>query len=399
MYLTHLSLRNFRSYRELELELVPGLLVFHGGNGQGKSNFLEAVYLLALTKSHRAESDREVIRLQALEESPYTRIVGAVQRKDGSEAKVQVDMALPPPDTTLGLGARTGPFQKRIRVNGVPRLASTAVGTINAVLFSAEDINLVLGSPAGRRRFLDVLLSQIDRTYLRVLQEYQKVLVQRNHLLRRIGEGQARPQELLFWDGELCTKGARIVLDRGRALSDLASLAARAYRDLVRGDEELGMSYQPSADLDVSAPDLVQRMQERLEALRPREVRLGQTLVGPHRDELKLLLDGLDVATYASRGQMRSVALALRLAEARLLARLQEEEPILLLDDVLSEMDTARQEQVLEAACQAQQAIMTVVEMDQHPALAARAGASYQVRSGAIEADDPLSPRQASKSP
>ena len=177
MHLTHLALKNFRNYAGTELTLGPGLTVFRGGNAQGKSNLLEAVAMLALTKSTRAEQERDVIRFASLEETPYTRVSGTAERRGGATVEVQVDMALAPGER----GALI--FQKRLRVDGVPKPAGQAVGAIAAVLFSAEDLSIVTGSPANRRRYLDVLLSQADRGYLRALQQYQRVITQRNQLL------------------------------------------------------------------------------------------------------------------------------------------------------------------------------------------------------------------------
>ena len=238
MYLKHLGLRNFRNYQELELELPPGLVVVYGGNGQGKSNLLEAAYLLALTRSHRAESERELVRFEALEELPYTRVVGVVRRREDTEVRVQVDMALSPPSATPD-GDPGGHLRKRIRVNGVPKLASEAVGAVTMVPFAAEDIEMATGPPAGRRRFLDILASQIDRRYVRALQSYQKVLTQRNHLLRRLREGASSPEELPFWDAELCTQGAYIIQWRVELVAHLAPLAAQAYQGLAGEREAL----------------------------------------------------------------------------------------------------------------------------------------------------------------
>ena len=381
MYLRHLSLRNFRTYEELELELPPGLCVLYGENGQGKSNLMEAVYLLALTKSHRAESEREVIRFESLQELPYTRIVGAVRRQDSAEVIVQVDMALPAPGVQPGVA---GHLQKRIRVNGVPKLASAAMGAVNAVIFSAEDIFLVSGPPAGRRRFLDVLTSQMDQGYLRTLQTYQRVLTQRNQLLRRLGDGSAAPQELEFWDGELCTQGVRLMQGRQEAVEALAPLASREYERLSSGGEVLKLRYEPTVETSASTQELERRLRERLEALRRREVQAGQSLVGPHRDELRLLVDEHEVGNYGSRGQTRLTALVLRLAETELLTRRLGEEPILLLDDAFSELDARHREQVLERACQAQQALVSIVDLAQHPQIREAAAALLQVQRGSV---------------
>lgn len=380
MYLTRLTLRNFRNFREMDLDLPPGLSLFSGANAQGKTSLLEAVYTLALTRSHRAENERDVIRLAALEEVAYTRVLGAVRRRDGGETRVQIDMALNPAGSGPG-----GTFQKRIRVDGNPRTATDAIGSIAAVHFSVEDLGLVTGPPAGHRRYLDILLSQMDRPYLRALQRYQKILAQRNSLMRRIREGQAGMDELPFWDGELCGLGARIVVERRRAVDALAPRAAEAHARLAPDGGSLDLQYHPTMDPEGEEPEpLAERLAGRLRELRPREVQLGQTLVGPHRDDLAFLVGGVDVGRYGSRGQVRTVALALRLAEARFLADALGDEPILLLDDVLSELDGARQREVLRAALAAEQALLTVVDTTRYPEGTGRMAASFRVEGGSV---------------
>ena len=383
VYLKHLSLRNFRNYRELELHLPPGLVALHGENGHGKSNLLEAVYFLALTRSHRAEAERELVRFEALEELPYTRVLGSAQRIGDRTVSVQIDMGLSPPTNANGRGPG-GSLRKSIRVDGIPRLASTAVGAISVVSFAAEDIALVTGPPAGRRRFLDVLASQTDRGYLRALQRYQRVLTQRNHLLRRIRERSAQPEELVFWDAELSAQGARILLWRRDIVLGLAPLAGRAYQEMAPSGETLDLGYVPSVEPDAPELELAQRFQQRLASLRPREIALGQTLAGPHRDDLRLLVRGRGVGVYGSRGEARSTALALRIAESELLAQRTGEEPVLLLDDVLSELDAYRAQRVLERALRAQQALLTTANLEQHPDVARQASTTLLVREGVV---------------
>ena len=386
MHLTHLTLRNFRNYRALKLELAPGLTVLAGDNAQGKSNLLEAIYLLALTKSHRAENDRETVRIESLEDEPYTRVAGTARLRDGSDLRVQVDMALPMPGSAPGLGPGGGTLRKSLRVNRAAKPAAEVMGMLSAVLFSAEDIALVHGSPAGRRRFLDVLLSQMSRDYLRTLQGYQKVLAQRNHLLRRIADGHARPDELPFWDDELCTRGGQVVQERDWAVKALAPLAANIHASVASPEPELSVVYGTRVEPGESAEETAQRLREGLEQGRRRELLLKQTLVGPHRDDLRLLLDGREADTYGSRGQSRTVALALRLAEARLLASRRGEEPLLLLDDALAELDEARRERVLEMASASEQALLTTVGSTEHASLSSRARTWLWVREGAVTA-------------
>jgi DNA replication and repair protein RecF len=229
---------------------------------------------------------------------------------------------------------------------------------LTSVIFSADDLQIVLGPPALGRRFLDVLLSQVDRAYHASFQRYHQVLVQRNHLLRRIAEGTAGVDELPFWDRQLAAEGAFLVQQRRAALDFLGPEAARLHAGLSRSGEALQVLYRSS--LPEGADRGAGSFQQALEALRPREVPAGQSLAGPHRDDLALLVEGLDAAVYGSRGQARTVALALRLAEARFLARERGEEPVLLLDDLLSELDPQRQGQVVEEAARAEQALVTV---------------------------------------
>ena len=378
--LEHLALRNFRTYREAEAHLPPGLILFSGGNAQGKTNLLEAVYLLALTRSPRAENDREVVNWQAIEEgAPYTRVAGRFGRRDGSAVTVQVDMAL------LGHGqGKEGLLQKRVRVDNRPRAVSQAVGVVNAVLFSPEDIGLVTGPPALRRRFLDLLLSQVDRSYLHALQRYQKVLSQRNALLERVAQGKAPAEEVSVWDQETCRLGALLTISRRQATQALAPAAAHAYTSLTEGRERFEVRYASSVEHAGATEEVAERFRAKLEALRPREIGARQTLVGPHRDDLALAVEGKELGTYGSRGQARTAALALRLAEARFLAGQRGEEPLLLLDDLLSELDSGRRARVLETLGRAEQALLTVVDTDLYPEVLRQASAHLQVRRTAL---------------
>lgn len=377
MHLTHLALKNFRNYAEVGLTLGPGLTVFRGANAQGKSNLLEAVAMLALTKSTRAEQERDVVRLASLEDTPYTRVSGTAARRDEGPIEVQIDMALAP-------GDRGGlVFQKRVRIDGVPKSAGQAVGVIAAVLFSADDLDIVTGSPANRRRYLDVLLSQANRGYLRALQQYQRVMTQRNQLLRRIREGLARVLELDYWDAELCRLGAQVTAWRREAADALAPLSAEAYGAMAPDDGPFGVAYAPSIDHEGPPEEVAAHAASMLAERREREVHMGQSLVGPHRDDLLLTVGGLDVGQFGSRGQVRTAALSLRLAEAGHLRSLLGEEPVLLLDDVLSELDGQRRQHVLEAACRAEQALVTVVEGEEPPGLH-EAVATYTVEAGTL---------------
>ena len=380
MYLSHLTMKNFRNYEDIELDLSPGLTIFRGANAQGKSNLLEAIYLLALTKSVRAHNERDVIRFEAAEQTPYTRIIGTALQKNNQQVEVRIDMAIAPRQ----VASTNGTYQKRIRVNGLPKPASQAVGAIAAVLFSADDLSLITGPPSYRRRYLDVLLSQADKDYVKTLQRYLQVMTQRNQLLKRIREGQAGQDELGFWNDELSQQGARIIERRRIAVVALAPQASESYNAMAPEDGQLDLTYEPSIERAGTHQEVAAYILEKLATVKNREIQMAQTLVGPHRDELRTKIGGVDVSQYGSRGQIRSVALSLRLAEADYLTKTLGEEPVLLLDDVLSELDDARQLKVLQAACTAEQALVTMVDGERQPSELQEATATFRIQAGTL---------------
>lgn len=371
MHVASLSLTNYRTYRSLDLTLGPGLTVVSGGNGQGKSNLLEALYMLAIGKSYRAGTERELISWRAAQEGGYAMASAVVERHDGpSELRIGLD------------SSQTGALQKRVRVNGAPKRASELVGELNAVLFSAEDLDLVYGSPSGRRRYLDVLLSQVSRRYVQALQRYQRVLSHRNALLRSLRDGRARPDEFAFWDESLCAEAAVVLAARHRAVARLAPLAAGAFGRLVGAETTLDVAYAATvpADGEPSVDDITAA----LAASRDRERHAGMTLVGPHRDDVSLALNGVEASQHASRGQSRLIALAMRLAEGNLLREARGESPVLLLDDVLSELDERRRAQVLDEVADAEQVIVSTAELGLLPTGRLAGARVLRVEAGAL---------------
>ena len=359
VYVSHLSLTNFRNYRHLELDVPPGLLTFSGGNAQGKSNLLEAVYLLSIAKAYRANSDREAICRTAQEDRDHAQVLGMVQREK-DRVRIMVDMRLEGP-----AGDGQPYLRKDIRVNGIQVPASDLVGVVNSVLFDAEDIQLVSGPPATRRRYLDIFICQLDRAYLRSLQRYQKVVYQRNHLLRLLRERRAQPRELDFWNEAIVQEGAYITLRRHQVVQELRVLVNELHRELTEAQEELSVDYVRSIPLEnVEREDIHRSFERVLEEGRERDVAMGSTQWGPHRDDLRLMVGGMEAASYASRGQARTLALTLKLAEGTLLERERGESPILLLDDVLSELDASRRRRLLEYVSRNQQAIVSTTDLD-----------------------------------
>lgn len=373
MKLAHLSLSNFRNYSRLELELPPGSTVFQGDNAQGKSNLLEAVYYLATSRSLRAESDAELVNKGSAE--PYLRVYGKVERSDGS-LELEVSLSL----SEHGV-------QKRIRVNGIPRRASDLVGRLKVVIFSPEDIELVYGSPSLRRRYLDITCSQMDGRYLRALQRYNKVLAQRNSLLRLIAEGRAQKDELGFWSKELISNGAYLVEQRRGLVAALGELARSIHSDLTQAQELLEVHYLPSLSLapGTNRTDIEAAFAGALESGLEKEIAQGVTLAGPHRDDASFIVNSLDVGSFGSRGQQRTVALALKLAESSFMRSQAGEPPLLLLDDVLSELDSRRRAQLLGALRGDEQVLITTTDLDHFlPDFLAKASL-FRVANGQIE--------------
>jgi DNA replication and repair protein RecF len=388
MYIEQLSLRDFRNYRHLDITLPRGLLLFVGGNAQGKSNLLEAIYLLATTRSVRAATEGELVNWEAARQGPaVARLVGTARRRAGSVQVEAVIMTRSPGQET---SPNRPPASKRLRVNGVVRRASETVGQVTAVLFTTQDIDLVGGPPSLRRRYLDITLSQVDTAYLRALQRYGKIVLQRNALLRRIQEGAAGLDQLSFWDEEMAREGAYIASSRGRAVASLSTLAREVHRALSGGGEELCLVYQPQLTplwdderiATASTDELAAALLQALTSGRQRDVAAGVSLTGPHRDDLLFLLNGMPAAAFASRGQRRTAALALRLAEAQFLLGRTGEYPILLLDDVLSELDESRRAGVLAATSEFEQVLITSVDADRFERASARL---YRVVAGQVE--------------
>ena len=401
MLVTHLSLQHFRNYLALELDLGPGPTVLWGDNAQGKTNLLEAIYLLSTGRSARTTADREFItNCLPPGELPVTRIVIQAQRSAGP---FRLEMALAPASLLEATRAGTaweevagagngaaGSVQKRVRVNGSPKRLIDLIGQLPAVLFSPEDIELVTGAPAVRRRYLDITVAQLNPGHARRLQSYQRVVLQRNHLLRQIQEGHAQEQELAFWDSALANEGAAIVHQRLIALAGLAPLASRSQLDLSGGNDTLGIQYA-AAGLTLSdeysggAADLNRRLASALESVRRREIAQGQTVIGPHRDDLRFQIGGMAAGPFGSRGQQRTTALALKLAEAEYLRAQIGEAPILLLDDAFSEMDHQRRTALSTAALSYEQVLITTAERNQLPGAFLADTARYEVISGHVQ--------------
>jgi DNA replication and repair protein RecF len=378
MYVSHLGLRNFRNYRELELPLHPGTTLFYGPNAAGKTTLLEAVYFLATTRSPRTSYERELIswgESGSLGFAPFTRLVSAIHR---AGERITIELAVQRKQDADGNLLPT--TSKTIRVNKAARRSLDLVGQLRVVLFTPLDIDLVTGSPSVRRRWLDVMLSQLDGRYVRALSEYSKIVVQRNALLRSWREGR-RPRsdeaqrQIQFWDKQLTTTGTYILAERVRALADINTHAAPIHADISGDPAPLKGTYIATVnDAHADRATLLNSFAHQLAATLRDEIERGQTLIGPHRDDVQWGLGDVDIGIYGSRGQQRSLTLAIKLAEAELMRARTHDAPVLLLDDILSELDAVRRAHLLQFIDRPdQQTLITAADLaDFDPSFLAR---------------------------
>ena len=322
MYVSSLALRDYRNYERLDLTLDEGTNIFYGNNAQGKTNILEAIYLCGTTRSYRGGKDRDLIRFGQKE----AHIRMQVKREVGV---YQLDMHL------------RRNLSKGIAVNGVPvKKAKEILDVASLVFFSPEDLNIIKNGPSERRSFLDAQLCQLDKVYLSDLTEYTKVVNNRNKVLKDVVTQKSLLPTLEVWDELLCRYGKSLIEKRSSFMEEVLPIAREIHRDITGGKEELLLVYEPN----VSAKDLA--LQVALN--RERDLSLKMTTVGPHRDDLLVKAEGIDLRRFGSQGQQRTAALSLKLAELAMAKKKQRENPVLLLDDVLSELDTIRQESLLE---------------------------------------------------
>ncbi len=423
MYVERLRLTDFRNYRDLDLALPRGLVVFTGRNAQGKSNLIEAVSLIATSRSFRTTSERETVRWGSA--GLFARVDATVGRRAGPlhVEVIVADTGAPlagAPSRPAGLPGvpppPAAPFRKRIKVNGAPRRAMDLLGQVTVVIFAPTDLDLVTGAPGQRRRFLDMTLCQVHPAYCRALSEYQKVVAQRAALLRRIKDGEDSPHALGYWDDQLARLALPIMRDRAAFLRAAEPDAARVYRALAREEEEdapdsldtepgdaavdrqprgdgpapLRLVYRPSYDgpLEGDEGRDMGAFKARLAELRRREIAQGANVLGPHRDDLAFFGGEVDLSTYGSRGQQRSVALAVKLAELGYIEHETGEQPILLLDDVMSELDEQRRADLLRSVRDLDQVLLTTTDATSVPPEARASAAIYRVRAGTVALAD-----------
>lgn len=400
MYLTHLSLTNFRNFARLDLDVPRRAVLLVGSNAQGKTSILEAIYYLATFSSFQTHNDRQMVNFFAAANPSsvaVTRIVADFHNHTGAH-RLEVRIILEPVGPQNGQRTR-----KEILLDGIKRTAGEVIGTFNAALYIPQMSHVLEGGPEERRRLLNLTLAQVIPGYARSLSAYQKALEQRNALLKLLSERGGDASQLDFWDASLAENGAQLILWRIQAIQEWERLAKRAHLALTRGKEVLRLKYLPAFDpihpegqlplnMDVDIDraschltDIHKGFLETLRRLRPEEIQRGLTTIGPHRDDLRFLSGKVDLGEYGSRGQIRTTLLSLKLAEVAWMKDKTGQWPVVLLDEVMAELDAERRADLLTALTGPEQALLTTTDEHFFEADFVRQSTLWRVRQGAVE--------------
>ncbi|KYC73017.1 DNA replication/repair protein RecF [Bacillus coagulans] len=368
MYLQELELHNYRNYETLTIPFENKVNVILGENAQGKTNLMEAIYVLALAKSHRTSNDKELIRWDA----EYAKIEGRLHKTHG----------------TVPLELTISKKGKKAKYNHIEqKKLSRYIGNMNVVMFAPEDLNLVKGSPQVRRRFIDMEIGQISPVYLYDMSWFQKILQQRNHYLKQLQMKKQTDWTMLdILTEQLIEQAAKIVMRRFEFVRMLEEWARPIHHSISRGLEQLEIQYKPSVNVseELDWSKMIKSYENKFAEIREREIDRGVTMAGPHRDDLAFAVNGRDVHTFGSQGQQRTAALSVKLAEIELIYSEIREYPILLLDDVLSELDDYRQSHLLNAIQGRVQTFVTTTSVDGVDHQTLREASMYTVKAGQI---------------
>jgi len=378
MYLKRLSLTNFRNFARMDVEIPEGAVLLIGDNAQGKTSFLEAIYFLATFTSFHASSDRQLINFLAGREPLAVGRIIAEYQKD--KKNYQLEMRIIQENNGI-YGSRR--VRKEVLLNGTKRKLSELIGHFNAVIFLPQMLGIIEGSPSERRRYINLTLAQVSPRYTAALSSYDKAINQRNALLKLLNERGGDLDQLEYWDENIASSGSILIYERIRALQEIESIAAMAHRGLTRGEEILRIDYKPAFDpipqqpnqIAFSIPASFDRsgfskeeiengLYEELQKQREKEIARGQTTIGPHRDEIRFLANGIDLGTYGSRGQVRTTVLSLKIAEVTWMREKTGEWPVLLLDEVLAELDPYRRSDLLAILQESDQTLLTTTDLD-----------------------------------
>src|SRR6266498_4918797 len=399
MYLTHLSLTNFRNFTRLDVDIPRRVVVLVGANAQGKTSMLEAIYFLAAFTSFQTHADRQIINFYEAKknELTVTRLVAEYQRSK-RQHRLEARLILEPMGV---LNAQR--LRKEVLLDGVKKSVNEIIGHFNAVIFVPQMSQIIEGAPDERRRYLNLALAQSTPAYARILSEYNQALTQRNALLKLLGERGGSSDQLEVWDDALTRLGAQIILWRIEAIQQIERLASRVHHELTRGSEILRLSYEPAFDplpkpngqMGLKMDTIVDRsrlevnairddFRARLREIRNEEIARGVTTIGPHRDELRFLANDIDLGNYGSRGQVRTTLLSLKLAEVNWMKDRTGEWPVILLDEVMAELDLQRRSDLLKYVGESEQVLFTTTDLNMFAPDFAEKAEVWKVESGAI---------------
>ena len=397
MFLTHLSLTNFRNFARLDFDVPRRVVLLVGSNAQGKTSLLEAVYFLAAFTSFQTHVDRQLVNFLAAREPLAVARLVADYRRGPAAHRLEIRLILEPSGPT---GQR---LRKEILLDGVKRGMAEVIGHFNAVIFVPQMLQIIEGGPEERRRYLNLALAQTIPNYSAILSEYIQALAQRNALLKLLGEHGGDLAQLDFWDESITGSGAQIILARIRAVQELEKHAARVHQNLTRNGEILRLNYQPAYDplprpegqiaMPLNTPadrsgldeeEIRQGFMQKLQQTRGEEIARGMTVLGPHRDELRFLANGVDLSDYGSRGQIRTALLALKLAEVEWMRKKTGQWPVLLLDEVLAELDIQRRADLLDYLDGVEQALLTTTDLGLFKSEFVAQAAVWKVEGGKI---------------
>lgn len=398
MNLSHLSLTNFRAFTRLDMDVPRRTLLLVGDNAQGKTSILEAIYYLATFTSFHVQHDRQLINFLAAREPLGVARLVADYSSGGKEHQLEVRLI----QELSGANGSTR-LRKEILVDGVKRTIHEAMGSFTAVIFLPQMTRIIEGGPEDRRRYLNLALAQTVHGYSTALSEYGQALSQRNALLKQLFERGGDSEQLSYWDTLLAERGAFIIHARIAAIQELEQIAARIHHRLTHAEEVLRLVYQPAYD-PVARPEgqfalplqmpvnrsgfsqerVRQGFIERLAGLRREEIARGVTTIGPHRDEMRLLSNGIDLGDFGSRGQVRTALLALKLAEVTWIKHRTGEWPVLLLDEILAELDMQRRADLQRFLQEYEQTMLTTTDLNLFDADFVEQGTVWQVEQGFV---------------
>jgi DNA replication and repair protein RecF len=399
MQLTHISLTDFRNFARLDMEVPAGPVLLVGANGQGKTSLVEAIYFLATFTSFHALHDRELVNFLAARKNLAVGRIEARFDRDGEDHRLEVRII----QETNGINGSSR-LRKEVLFDGLKKKVGEVVGEFIAVLFLPQMVEVIEGAPEERRRFINLAMTQVIPGIRDVLNDYTQALSNRNALLKQIQEFGGDPHQLDYWDEILASKGSELIFNRIHAIKELERFAARNHQELTRGEAVLRLSYQPAYDplpeipgqfslpLDaavdrsgIALEGIRHGFVERLESQRGTDIMRGMTTLGPHRDEMRFLENGIDLGTYGSRGQVRTAMLSLKMAEATWMEQKTGHTPVLLLDEALAELDPNRRLDLLNRLANNRQTLLTTTDLELFSADFIKQATLWNVSQGRIE--------------